>query len=202
MDGLATPIWNQSPINFAGVSFEGENTFDPEGARALLAEAGIEPGTLSFNIIASNDARRRMSEVIQANLADVGIEVSIIQTDFATFFQLTTEGDYETSIANFTSASLLTYMFAMLHRDNIGGLNRNRIDHPELSQLIDQAMVTMDEAQRNAVTMEATRVANEHVGMVPLFQALIARAFSADLAVPETGGAGELHINMMYWMNQ
>ena len=199
MDGLATPIWNQVPINFAGVSFENENTFDPEGARALLAEAGIDPGTISFDIIVSNDARRRMAEVIQANLADIGIETTITQTDFATFFALTTEGEYETSIANFTSASLLTYMFAMLHRDNIGGLNRNRINNPELSRLVDQAIATVDEPARLAVIGEATSLANAYTGMVPLFQALIARAFNVNLAVPETGGAGELHINMMYW---
>ena len=199
MDGLAEPIWTQAPINFAGVSFENQNSFDPEGARALLAESGVAPGDLSFELIASNDARRRMAEVIQANMADIGIEVSIISTDFATFFQRTTDGEYDAAIANFTSASLLTYMFAMLHRDNIGGLNRNRIDHQELSNLIDQAMGTVDEAARNAVTMEAIAIANYHTGMVPLFQALIARAFSADLNVPETGGAGELHINMMSW---
>ena len=199
MDGLAEPIWTQAPINFAGVSSENQNSFDPEGARALLAEHNIDPATLSFELIASNDARRRMGEVIQANMADIGIEVSIVATDFATFFQRTTDGEYDTAIANFTSASLLTYMFAMLHRDNIGGLNRNRIDHQELSDLIDQAMGTVDEAARNAVTMEATAIANYHTGMIPLFQALIARAFSADLNVPETGGAGELHINMMSW---
>jgi len=154
---------------------------------------------MAFDIIVSNDARRRMAEVIQANLADVGIEVTITQTDFATFFQLTTEGDYETSIANFTSASLLTYMFAMLHRDNIGGLNRNRIDNQELSDLVDRAITTVDESARLAVIGEATSLANSYTGMVPLFQALIARAFSANLGVPETGGAGELHVNMMYW---
>jgi len=199
MHGLATPIWNQVPVNFAGVSFEGENTFDPEGARALLAESGINPEDLSFSLIASNDVRRRMAEVIQANLGDIGIDVTIVQTDFATFFQVTTEGEYDTAIANFTSASLLTYMFAMLHRDNIGGLNRNRIDHPELSALIDEALATVDESARLSVIGEATRIANEHTGMVPLFQALIVRAFCANLVVPETGGAGELHINMMYW---
>ena len=201
MDGLATPIWNQVPINFAGVSFENENTFNPEGARALLAEAGVDPATMGFDIIVSNDARRRMAEVIQANLADIGIDVTITQTDFATFFQLTTEGDYETSIANFTSASLLTYMFAMLHRDNIGGLNRNRIDNQELSDLVDLAIATVDESARLSVIGEATALANYYTGMVPLFQALIARAFSSNLAVPETGGAGELHINMMHWLD-
>jgi len=199
MDGLAEPIWNQVPINFGGVSFENENRFDPEGARALLAEHNIDPATLSFELIASNDARRRMAEVIQANMADIGVDVTIVQTDFATFFQVTTDGEYDTAIANFTSASLLTYMFAMLHRDNIGGLNRNRIDHPELSALIDQAITTVDETARLAVIGEATSIANYHTGMVPLFQAFIARAFSTDLIVPETGGAGELHINMMSW---
>ena len=201
MAGFAIPIYNQVPINFPGVSFENENSFDPDGARALLAEAGIEPGTISFGIIASNDARARMVEVIQSNLAEVGIEVYIIRMDLASFLAITSEGNFDAAIGNFAPTNLLSYIVGMLHRGSINGQNRNRIYHVEMSELIDQAVVTVDAAARTALFEEISKLANEHTGMVPLFQGMIIRAFNSNLAVPETSPAGALHINMMYWMD-
>ncbi|MCL2566298.1 MAG: ABC transporter substrate-binding protein [Defluviitaleaceae bacterium] len=199
MAGFAIPIYNQVPINFPGVSFENENSFDPEGAKALLAESGINPGDISFSIIASNDARARMVEVIQSNLADIGIDVYVVRMDLASFLAITSEGDYEAAIGNFAPTNLLAYMVGMLHSGAIGGQNRNRIDHPEMTALIDQAVVTIDADARLALFEEITKLANEHTGMVPLFQGMIIRAFNSNLAVPETSPAGALHINMMYW---
>jgi len=199
MAGFAIPIYNQVPINFPGVSFENENRFDPEGARALLAASGIEPGDISFGIIASNDARARMVEVIQSNLADIGIDVYVVRMDLASFLSITSEGDYEAAIGNFAPTNLLAYMVGMLHSGSIGGQNRNRIYHPEMTALIDQAVVTIDADARLALFEEITKLANEHTGMVPLFQGMIIRAFNSNLAVPETSPAGAQHINMMYW---
>ena len=199
LDGFGVPIYNQSPVVFPGVSSEGENSFDPEGARAVLAEAGVDPSTITFDIIASNDSRRRMAEVMQANLADIGVSAQIVSMDLATFMAVTTDGNYETAIASWTTASLLTYMVAMLHADSIGGGNRNRVNHPELSALIDRTVATVDAGERLALIGEVTRVANEYTVMVPLFQGMVIRAFNSNLAVPEVCGAGALNINMMYW---
>jgi len=199
VDGFATPVWSQTPVNFAGVSTEGMNSFDPEGARALLADAGVDPSTISFGIIASNDARVRMAEVIQANLSDIGIETHVVRMDLATFLDVTTSGDYESAIANFTSSNLLSYMVGMLHGESVGGSNRNRIDYPPLTALIDQAIETVDETARLAIFEQATRVANEQTPMVPLFQAMVVRAFNVNLEVPETSATGGNNINMIYW---
>ena len=201
LEGFGTVVYNQVPINFVGVSHEGENRFDPEGAKALLAETGIDPSTLDFSLIASNDARVRMGEIIQANLAELGITVSIERMDLAAFMSATTEGRYETAIANFTASNLLTFFNGMLHSRSIDGANRARINVPEIDALIDQAVVTIDEAARIAIYGEITRLANENTGTIPLFQAMVVRAFSSNLAVPETSATGALNVNMMYWRN-
>lgn len=199
MAGFAIPIYNQVPINFPGVSFENENSFDPEGARALLAEAGIDPSEISFSIIASNDARARMVEVIQSNLAEIGIEVYVVRMDLASFLAITSEGNFDAAIGNFAPTNLMSYMVGMLHRGSINGQNRNRIYHEEMSNLIDQAIATVDADAREAILEQVSALANEHTGMIPLFQGMIIRAFNSNLAVPETSPAGAQHINMMYW---
>jgi len=63
---------------------------DPEGARALLAEAGLSE--VSFDLVqpfASNPAHARLAEILQAQLAEVGINANIVFTQnyLVEFFQ-------------------------------------------------------------------------------------------------------------------
>ena len=68
LNGLGTPAIGQLPSNLAGYSEENADAYDVERAREFLAASGVDPSTLSFPIITSNDTRRRAGEVIQANL--------------------------------------------------------------------------------------------------------------------------------------
>lgn len=199
LDGFGELIRAQMPLSFAGSSNEGVNYFDPEGARALLAEYGIDPSTLDFDILASNEERRRMAEVMQANLADIGITVTISLVDLATMLQTTSDGNYEAAIGGFAHGNLLAYMRGVFHLDSIDGPNRARIRNQELSDLIDQAIATIDTPSRIALLEEASRMANEHVGFSPIFLVPVIRAFNANLSVPENHASGPLNLNMVYW---
>jgi len=199
MEGFAFPVWAQVPMVFPGANSEGAYSFDPEGARALLAEIGVDPSTLGFTIIASNEERRRMGEVFQANLADIGISVEIEMNDLATTLQRTTDGDYETGFGGFNSASFLGYARGVLHINQIDGSNRSRIRNQELSDLIDQALATVDQAARLPMYEQISRLANEHSGHIPTHMTMNVRAFSSNLLVPELSSAGGLNINMMSW---
>ncbi|MCL2564663.1 MAG: ABC transporter substrate-binding protein [Defluviitaleaceae bacterium] len=200
-EGFAFPVWAQVPMVFPGATDEGTYSFDPEGAAALLAELGVDPGTLGFSIIASNEERRRAGEVFQANLAEIGIPVTIEMNDLATTLSRTTDGDYETGFGGFNSASFLGYARGVLHINNIDGSNRSRIRNQELSDLIDQALATIDSQARLPIYEQISRVANEHTGHIPTHMTMNVRAFNANLNVPELSSAGGLNINMMSWNN-
>ena len=199
MDGFAIPTRASVPIVFPGGTDEGTFSFDPEGARALLAEVGVDPETLGFAIIASNEERRRMGEVFQANLAEIGIPVTVEMNDLATTLQRTTDGDFEAGFGGFNASSFLGYVRAIKHENNIGGGNRSRIRSQELSDLVDQAIATVDETARIAIFEEISRVANEHTGHIPTHMAMVVRAFNSNLAVPELPASGALWLNLMYW---
>jgi len=201
LDGLGTPTWHQVPIGFPGVSNEGLNSFDPEGAAALLAEHGIDPATITFEIIASDDQSRRIGEVIQANLADIGIHVTIAMMDLATRLAITATSDFEAAIASFNPNSLIMYVNGVYHSSNINASNRTRTNRPEFDVLIDRAVGETNEAARVQVFYELTRTLNENTGQVPLFQVMVLRAFNSSLIAPELDANNNLNVNMMYWVD-
>jgi peptide/nickel transport system substrate-binding protein len=199
MNGYAIPTWSQVPMIFEGATNEGTYSFDPEGAKALLAEAGVDPSTISFSIIVSNEERRRMGEVFQANLADIGVHVEVEFNDLATTLERTQQGNYETGFGGFNSSSFLGYVRGVLHSSQVGASNRSRIVNHELTELIDQALATMDPAAQIPIFEQISRVANEHTGHIPTHLAMVIKAHTTDLNVPELPATGALWLNMMSW---
>lgn len=62
--------------------------YDPEGAKALLEEAGWDENTvIEFQVPTGNEARVQSSLLIQQDLEAVGIKTSIVSYDFATVLQ-------------------------------------------------------------------------------------------------------------------
>ena len=70
--------------------------YDPEHAKELLAEAGYPDG-FSGTLLSTNSQQFYMdaSQVVQANLAEVGIDVTIESPDFATRNERSAAGDYD-----------------------------------------------------------------------------------------------------------
>jgi len=201
LDGLATPTWHQVPMGFPGVSDEGLNSFDPEGAIALLAEHNINPSDISFDIIISDDQSRRIGEVIQANLADIGIAVDLSMMDLATRLAITATPDFYAAIASFNPNSLIMYVNGVYHSSNINASNRTRTNRAELDELIDRAIAETNEAARVQVFYELTRTLNYNTGQVPLFQVMVLRAFNSNLIAPELDANNNLNVNTMFWLD-
>jgi len=198
-NGFAIPTWSQAPIIFQGSTDVGANSYDPDGARALLAEHNIDPASLDFTVIASNEERRRMGEVMQANLAEIGITVTVEMNDLATTLERTIGGDYEAGYGGFNSATFLGYVRGTFHINGIDASNRSRGRHQEMSDLIDQALATPDANLRIPMFEQINIMANEFVLSIPTHQAMVVKAFNSNLAVPETPATGALNLNMMFW---
>ncbi|MCL2564670.1 MAG: ABC transporter substrate-binding protein [Defluviitaleaceae bacterium] len=198
VDGFGVPVSVSVPPVFPGVSHDGTRSFDPDAARALLAEHNIDPSTLDFDMLVYSEEHRRRAEVVQANLADLGINTTITMIDFATW--LTAAGTTDAAFGAFTSANLLSFMRSTMHVESIPAPNRSRITNQVLSDLITEAIQTVDPAARLAVTQEATRVANEHSGFIPLHMNVLVRAFNSNLVVPEIAASGAMNLNMAYWV--
>jgi len=93
--GVPTRAYGIVPPGLIGYRTEGKyQTPDPDAARALIAEAGAEGRKLTLKTINSAD-RIAAAQIIQANLADVGLELEVVPMDAGPFWNLglETEGD-------------------------------------------------------------------------------------------------------------
>jgi len=204
VDGFATPVYSQVHPGLGGTSSANINHYDPEAARALLAQAGIDPSEVSFQINVNNDGWRRMAELMQAQLRqNLGIEVHTIeQLDMATHVTKLNSGDFDAGQTSGIVQHGAFWWDFYAHSRNIGNFNRSRMNDPEIDRMIEAAMGTADINEANRITEEITAHLNDITLHIPLFIVDIVRAHHADLVVPFVDAAGTTHFETVYWRTQ
>jgi peptide/nickel transport system substrate-binding protein len=132
-------------------------SYDPDKARALLAEAGLGGGFECKLSLLNKTEYVNAAQAIQALLADVGIAVVIDQHDSGTFWTL---GD-EKSGDSWKTLQLLLGRFSMqpdpswatewFTPEQVGVWNWERFDSPEFGELHRKARVELDPQKRQAM---------------------------------------------------
>ncbi|MGH7428764.1 MAG: ABC transporter substrate-binding protein, partial [Candidatus Methylomirabilaceae bacterium] len=151
--------------------------YDPARARSLLEEAGwrLGPGNvrvkdgqrLSFTcaVITGDRARRPEAEIAQQDLAQVGIEMRIIERPVATILAQLPKGELDASLFNWT------YNSGVLEPDPTGsgvlrtGAPRNfsQFSNPRMDELLDQGLREVDIKKRQKIYTEVQRIFVEEV---------------------------------------
>ena len=198
-NGLATPSWTATPSNFPGTTDENADTYDVEKAKEYLEASGVDPASVKFSIICSDDTKKRAGEVIQANLKEIGINCEIESMDLATYLSATAEGDYTAAIGGYTSSDLLSYVVGVYHSSSINASNKTRLNDPEVDALIDQAKTTLDETERVAIFEKLSARLNLLCSQAPLYQPLTLRAYKAGLEGVEVSDSGTIYFENVYW---
>lgn len=93
--GEAVPL--DSPISPAlwGYAPVGKYKYDPDRARQLLKEAGVEPGKLKLKMYVPEGRylmAAQVSEAVAGYLADVGVGVEMVKLEWATYLDLFKKG--------------------------------------------------------------------------------------------------------------
>ncbi|MGI8482787.1 MAG: ABC transporter substrate-binding protein [Thermomicrobiales bacterium] len=130
-------------------------TYDPDKARALLADAGVGSG-FATKLQLVNTERTVVVEAIAAQLGEVGINVTIEQSELAAFNQAWPDPKaaplrYATWRPMYDPHSLLSLMFL-----STGFLSRYK--NPKADELILAAAKEADPAQREAIYQELGRL--------------------------------------------
>jgi peptide/nickel transport system substrate-binding protein len=104
MFGYGTPIGTHfAPHNPAYLDLTGNSNYDPELARALLAEAGFPDGFETTLKLPPPSYARRGGEIIAAQLREVGIRVEISNLEWAQWLEQVFRGkDFGLTIVSHT----------------------------------------------------------------------------------------------------
>ncbi|HJE19543.1 MAG TPA: ABC transporter substrate-binding protein [Aliicoccus persicus] len=135
------------------------NTYDLELAQELLAESEYPDG-FDIEVIVNAADNENINTVlyIQEALAELGIDLTVNQVEWATFLETTAQGNQELFIMTWTnSAEESDNAFtAMFHSDSIGSAaNRFRYNNPDMDELIEAGRAETDTEARAEIYQEA-----------------------------------------------
>ncbi|PXW86359.1 peptide/nickel transport system substrate-binding protein [Pseudogracilibacillus auburnensis] len=174
--GYGTVAKNPLPPSYLGYNDDVEGyQYDVEKAKEVLAEAGYEDG-LEIDLWTMPVARPYMpdpektAEIIQNNLAEIGITVNIVREEWAPYLEKTAAGEHQIYMLGWsgTNGDPDYFLSSLLHGDLIGDSNREFYQSDKVDQLLNEAKVEIDQEKRADMYKEAQAIIAEDVPMVPL----------------------------------
>jgi peptide/nickel transport system substrate-binding protein len=183
MEGQAIKAGQLLPEGFFGVSKKLQPVaYDPNGAKKLLAEAGV-PSGFRLTIHSPNDRYpndAKIAEAVGQMLTRGGIDTQVVTMTQSVFFRDASSGGpdktpkFSLILVGWGSgtgeaSSPLKSLIATYDREKgMGPSNRGRYSNPEVDKLINQALATVDDAKRADLLARATELAIEDVAIIPL----------------------------------
>ena len=139
--------------------------YDPDRARELLAQEGATDLNVTLDILNQSE-RLAAAQVIQANLADVGINCEIKQNDSGTFWTLgSKDGDYylklQLILSRFSMQPDPSWATVWFTPEQVGVWNWERFDNAEYKALHDQGLVESDLAKRDEIYKKMQGIMDE-----------------------------------------
>ncbi|WP_266065312.1 ABC transporter substrate-binding protein [Brucella intermedia] len=190
MDGAASPTGQFLPKGF--LTYDPTlvpPAYDPAGAKALIAEAGFPDGfriTLnSPNNSYPNDAK--IAQAIGQMWTRAGVRTSVETSPSSVFVSKANKQEYSAFLLGWTSTSgeASSPLRALLSTYNaekgLGTANRSRYSNPELDAAISEALNTLDDHKREQQLINASRMALDDVGLIPLYHQKNTWATGADI---------------------
>ncbi|PZO79858.1 MAG: ABC transporter substrate-binding protein [Mesorhizobium amorphae] len=142
-----------------------DDAYDPDAAKKALEDAGVSG--LSMKVWAMPVARpymlnaRRAAELIQADMAKIGVTVEIVSYEWAEYLDRSKAKDRDGAvILGWTgdNGDPDNFLHTLLGCDAVGGNNRAQWCNEEFNNLVIQAKTTTDQAERTKLYEQAQEV--------------------------------------------
>jgi peptide/nickel transport system substrate-binding protein len=177
MDGLATPAAQFLPAGMSGI-IPGLPVlpYDPARARALLAEAGY-PNGFTMTLHATNNRYvndARVTQALAGYFTRIGVRTELDAMPSNVYFGRRARREFSVPMGGWAASAEETLLFfrtwmVTLDRErglgtsNYSGWSDAAFDRPAVA-----ALTTMDDAERNRLLQEASRVALERMPVLPV----------------------------------
>ncbi len=139
-----------------------DDAFDPEAAKAMLAEEGVEG--LDMKVWAMpvqrpyNPNARRMAELIQADMSKIGVNVEIVSYEWGEYLERSKAEDRDGAVLlgwTGDNGDPDNFLAVLLGCDAVGGSNRAQWCNEEFDGLVQQAKVVSKQEDRAKLYEEA-----------------------------------------------
>lgn len=187
-DGLAEEAWIMADERAFGVDMSDCNTFsyDPEKAKALLAEAGYPNGIdfgadfgIQMDIIAGGYFEK-FAQVFQQNLADIGCKIELRASE--TYSTDAASGNYAIMTQGMTFQYDASYLEGLYGTVGIDSKNHARYSNPEVDELFAKADATTDQDERAAYFKQITEIVYNDCPTLCVLHRQIPYAWAKDLS--------------------
>ncbi len=150
-----------------------EIVYDPEVAKALLAEAGYPDGfDLEVAQFADSSSALQVNEIVQSYLSQIGVNVSINMMDDATFYGLRAEGKlpsyYQSWSADFNDPDNFLYTF-FSEKNSV--TRSSNYANQDVWKMLEEARVMVDQEARLKKYQEAESIiVGTDYAILPMYQ--------------------------------
>jgi peptide/nickel transport system substrate-binding protein len=156
-DASFSPLWTTSPY---WVEPETRPTYDPEGAKALIADYG-PPVQLTFKLLVGS---QEIEDAVRASLeywGDAGIDVTLeIIPDLGTYIGDLITGNYDVlGFIGGSSGDPDTVLYNLLHSGGSG--NYGKYSNPEMDAALQLGRQSNDDAERKEAYATVQRIFRE-----------------------------------------
>jgi peptide/nickel transport system substrate-binding protein len=179
MDGFAVPAAQFVRDGQFGYTLDiTPPSYDPEGARRLLAEAGFPHG---FRLTIHGPADRwnndgKVVATVAQMLTRVGITVQAEALPFSIYVPRESKGDFSFHLSGAGSwtgevgAALVDTVLTQDRTRGWGAVNRGRYNNPALDALVGEAVHTLDGPARKDMLIRASKTVAQELPLVMLYQ--------------------------------
>lgn len=168
-------------------------TYDPEKAKEYLSLSGYAPGELTFDAVPVDGGQALT--VIQSQLAEIGINLNIVNQEDAVWIDESAAGEHSILfIANSGATSTYSNINIMFHSSRIGAANRTLTNNPELDSWLEELAYTFDEAKIEELYHKCSEFIQDDCALIPLFINKTYLPHAADLTGFNYGPYGEYYL--------
>lgn len=163
--------------------------YNIEKAKALLASAGYPNGfeTTLWTLPVSrpyNPNGKKMGELMQADLAKIGIKVKLVTFDWPTYLKKSSQGEHEMLQLGWTgdNGDPDNFLHVLLGCQAVeAGSNYARWCNQEFDKLINEAKLITDQNQRAELYKKAQLIFKDQAPWVPVAHSTIFRAMAKNV---------------------
>jgi peptide/nickel transport system substrate-binding protein len=151
--------------------------FDPDQARQMLQEAGVEnlETTLWYMPIPRPymPDGKGIAQAMQQDLKEVGVNAELVTYEWGTYLQKTGAGEHDMGLLGWTgdngdADNFLNVLLSSKTATEKNALNIAYYKNPEVDKLLDQAQTSIDEKEREDLYFQAQQILVDDAPWVPI----------------------------------